>query len=38
MLHICILPVHKLISKKSIRFRYMKLNIDTFVTIISILF
>ena len=36
-LHICILPVIELICKKSIRLRYIKLHIDTFVMIIRTL-
>ena len=36
-IYICILPVHELICKKSIRFRYIKLYIDTFVMIIRTL-
>ena len=37
LLHICILPVHELICKQSIRLRYVKLYNDTFVMIIRIL-
>ena len=36
-LHICTLPVYELISKKSIRLRYIKLHIDRFVMIIRTL-